>query len=135
MYNSSVDFVVKSILKSPLVNLNGLLYQKYDSFFGQEFLEKLDLDEADIKCEALEQHDTDIRIFRNRVSYTERISKELNIFFQNKKIVVTNSNQADYQCSNIAGYVPSESGFVYEFIGVNCDGYIWLDPKSVKLAG
>jgi hypothetical protein len=67
--------------------------------------------------------------------YRVNLSNDSTDFFENKNIVVTNSNQTDYQCSNIAGYVPSESGFVYEFIGVNCDGYIWLDPKSVKLAG
>lgn len=66
--------------------------------------------------------------------YKINLSNNSADFFQKKNIVITNSNQADYNCSNLAGYVPSESGFVYEFTGVNCDGYIWLDPKSVKLA-
>jgi hypothetical protein len=65
--------------------------------------------------------------------YKINLSNNSTDFFEKKNIVVTNSNQADYKCSNLAGYVPSESGFVYEFTGVDCDGYIWLDPKSVKL--
>jgi hypothetical protein len=86
MHNDSVDFVVKSIQKSPLVNLDGVLYQKYDTFFNQQLLDMLDLDERNLKCESLQQHDIDTRINRKRVAYSEKISKELNIFFQNKKI-------------------------------------------------
>lgn len=86
MHNDSVDFVVKSIQKSSLVNLNGLIYQKYDNFFDQQLLDMLNLNEQNLKFEKLEQHETNIRIFRNRVSYTEKISKELNIFFHNKKL-------------------------------------------------
>jgi len=41
MYNSSVDFVVKSIQKLPLVNLDGLIYQEYHNFFEDIWLEKI----------------------------------------------------------------------------------------------
>ena len=51
MHNDSVDFVVKSIQKSPLVNLDGVLYQKYDTFFNQQLLDMLDLDERNLKYE------------------------------------------------------------------------------------
>lgn len=66
--------------------------------------------------------------------YRVNLSNNSTDYFQKKNMVITNSSQADYKCSNLAGYVPSESGFIYEFTGVNCDGYIWLDPKSVKLS-
>ena len=87
MHNDSVDFVVKSIQKSPLVNLDGVLYQKYDTFFNQQLLDMLDLDEQNLKYEILQHHDTGARINRKKVAYTERLSKELTIFFYNKKII------------------------------------------------
>ena len=126
MYNSSVDFVVKSILKSPLVNLDGLLYQKYDSFFGQEFLEKLDLDEADIKCEALEQHDNNIRILRKKASYAERISKELNIFFQNKKIINALEEKFSEELS------PEQADIWFDYPGYTLNPHI--DDQRIKLS-
>ena len=54
-------------------------------------------------------------------------------YVEKKNAVVTNSKQSDYKCSNISGIIKSESNFVYSFIGVNCDGYIWIDVKSLKI--
>ena len=54
-------------------------------------------------------------------------------YAEGKNIIITNSQQTDYKCSNINGIVKSESNLGYEFTGVNCDGYIWIDPKSLKL--
>jgi hypothetical protein len=126
MYNSSVDFVVKSILKSPLVNLDGLLYQKYDSFFGQEFLEKLDLDERNLKCESLQKHDIDTRINRKRVAYTERISKELNIFFQNKKIINALEEKFSEELS------PEQADIWFDYPGYTLNPH--LDDQRIKLS-
>ena len=126
MYNSSVDFVVKSILKSPLVNLNGLLYQKYDSFFGQEFLEKLDLDERNLKCESLQKHDIDTRINRKRVAYTEKISKELNIFFQNKKIINALEEKFSEELS------PEQADIWFDHPGYTLNPH--LDDQRIKLS-
>jgi len=86
MYNSSVDFVVKSIQKTPLVNLNGLIYQEYQDFFDDIWLEKLTIDLEKLKLTALEKQEELEKSFRKRVDYSEKISKELNIFFKNKKI-------------------------------------------------
>jgi hypothetical protein len=83
MYNDSVDFVVKSIQKTPLVNLNGLIYQEYQDFFDDVWLEKLKIDTKSIKLEKLNNQETKKRA---RVHYEEKISKELNIFFRNNKI-------------------------------------------------
>jgi len=54
-------------------------------------------------------------------------------YAEGKNAVVTNSNQADYKCSNLIGIIKSESNLTYDFVGVNCDGYMWIDAKSFKL--
>jgi hypothetical protein len=86
MHNDSVDFVVKSIQKTPLVNLNGLIYQEYQDFFDDVWLEKLSIDLEKLKLTTLERQEELEKSFRKRVDYSEKISKELNIFFKNKKI-------------------------------------------------
>jgi len=86
MHNDSVDFVVKSIQKTPLVNLNGLIYQEYQDFFDDVWLEKLKIDLEKLKLTALERQEELEKSFRRRIDYSETISKELNIFFKNKKI-------------------------------------------------
>lgn len=126
MYNSSVDFVVKSIQKSPLVNLNGLIYQKYENFFDQYLLDKLDLEQQNLKCEGLEQHDTAIRTFRSRVSYTETISKELNIFFSNKKII----NALEEKFS--AALAPEQADIWFDHPGYALNPHI--DDQRIKLS-
>ena len=50
-----------------------------------------------------------------------------------KDAIVTNSSQADYKCANISGEVKSYLNYFYEFTGVNCDNYIWIDINSIKL--
>jgi len=52
MHNDSVDFVVKSIQKTPLVNLNGLIYQEYQDFFDDIWLKKLTIDLEKLKLTA-----------------------------------------------------------------------------------
>ena len=86
MHNDSVDFVVKSIQKTPLVNLNGLIYQEYQDFFDDSWLEKLSIDLEKLKLTVLEKQEKSEKSFRKRVDYSEKISKEFNIFFKNKKI-------------------------------------------------
>ena len=86
MHNDSVDFVVKSIQKTPLVNLNGLIYQEYQDFFDDVWLEKLSIDLEKLKLTTLERQEELEKSFRKRVDYSEKLSKELNIFFKNKKI-------------------------------------------------
>lgn len=126
MHNDSVDFVVKSIQKTPLVNLDGLLYQKYDIFFDQQFLDKLDLDDQHIKCEGLEQHDTSIRIFRKRVSYAEKISKELNIFFRNKKIINALREKFSHTLA------PEQADIWFDYPGYTLNPHI--DDSRIKLS-
>jgi hypothetical protein len=118
--------VVKSIKKSPLVNLDGLFYQKYDSFFNQQLLDMLDLDERNLKCESLQQHDIDTRINRKRVSYTEKISKELNIFFHNKKI--TNALEEVFSET----LLPEQADIWFDHPGYSLNPHI--DDNRIKLS-
>jgi hypothetical protein len=126
MHNDSVDFVVKSIQKSPLVNLDGLLYQKYDTFFNQQLLDMLDLDEQNLKCESLQQHDIGTRINRKRVAYTEKISKELNIFFHNKKI----TNALEEVFSEVLS--PLQTDIWFDHPGYSLNPHI--DDNRIKLS-
>jgi hypothetical protein len=83
MHNDSVDFVVKSIQKSPLVNLNGLIYQEYEDFFDEDILNLLSFETNKVKLEKFAlQND------RNRlsVSHNEKVMKHITIFFRNQKI-------------------------------------------------
>lgn len=126
MHNDSVNFVVKSIKKSPLVNLDGLLYQKYDTFFNQQLLDMLDLDEQNLKCESLQQHDIGTRINRKRVAYTEKISKELNIFFHNKKI--TNALEEIFSET----LLPEQADIWFDHPGYSLNPHI--DDNRIKLS-
>lgn len=86
MHNDSVDYVVKSIQKAPLVNLNGIIYQEYEDFFDEDILNLLSFEanEVELKKFAL-QHD------RNRmaVSHDNKVMKHITIFFRNQKIKKT----------------------------------------------
>jgi hypothetical protein len=126
MHNDSVDFVVKSIQKSPLVNLDGLLYQKYDTFFSQQLLDMLDLDERNLKCESLQKHDIDTRINRKRVAYTEKISKELNIFFHNRRI----TNALEEIFSEVLS--PLQTDIWFDHPGYSLNPH--LDDNRIKLS-
>lgn len=83
MYNSSVDFVVKSIQKSPLVNLNGLIYQKYENFFDDFMVNKIVHEHTGFEFDKLE---TQEHKPRRKLSYQSKLSKELKILFSNVKI-------------------------------------------------
>ena len=86
MHNDSVDFVVKSIQKTPLVNLNGLFYQEYNEFFDNFWLDKLNFNFNQIKTNKLEKQQENHRF---KVEYSEKISKELNILFKHALIKKT----------------------------------------------
>lgn len=91
MYNSSVDFVVKSIQKSPLVNLNGLIYQEYENFFDEPWIEKIQKEYNLYNFDQLEKQEHKPR---KKLNYQSKLSKELTILFSNSKI--TNSLQKSY---------------------------------------
>ena len=83
MYNSSVDFVVKSIQKSSLVNLNGLVYQEYQDFLDDFLVNKIMNEYKMSEFDKLENQDHKPRA---KLSYQSKLSKELKILFSNVKI-------------------------------------------------
>jgi len=123
MYNSSVDFVVKSIQKTPLVNLNGLIYQEYQDFFDDTWLEKLKIDTKFIKLEKLTNQENKKRA---RVHYEEKISKELNILFRNNKI--TNCLEDIFMTK----LKPNSSDIWIDYPGYSFKPH--TDDPSIKLA-
>jgi hypothetical protein len=83
MHNDSVDFVVKSIQKTPLVNLNGLIYQEYQDFFDDFLVKKIVNEYKMFEFDKLELQEHKPR---RKLSYRSKLSKELKILFSNVKI-------------------------------------------------
>lgn len=123
MYNSSVDFVVKSIQKSPLVNLNGLVYQEYQHFFDDAWLERLDFDFDNLKTNKLEKQEKHNRF---KVDYSEKISKELNIFFKNIKITTALEEKFNLSLN------PVVADIWFDFSGYQLTPHV--DNSSIKLS-
>ena len=80
MFNLSTQDVVSSIEKSPLVNLDGLVYQEYGNFFGNNF--NLDIRNKK-KFEKLENQ-TDLN--RVKLSNDDIDLKKIKIFFMNTQV-------------------------------------------------
>ena len=83
MFNLSTQDVVLSIENASLVNLDGLIYQEYDNFFGNNYelsfdnnknFEKLDKQKGEINFQRVKLKDDDMDI------------KKLKVFFMNSKI-------------------------------------------------
>ena len=82
MFNLSTQEVVLSIEKTPLVKLNGIVYQEYHNFFGNSMLEELkNLEDLD-----LVQLERQLDRPRQRVEYTEDIMKKVKLFFMHTSI-------------------------------------------------
>ena len=80
MHNLSTQEVVLSIENTPLVNMNGLVYQEYDNFFGKDI--EINFDKADsfVKLE------NQTHLNRLKLSDTDLNLKKLKILFMNSKI-------------------------------------------------
>jgi|DEB0MinimDraft_4_1074332.scaffolds.fasta_scaffold52786_2 hypothetical protein len=83
MFNDSIRFVAQSIEKSTVNEINSCYYQKYIDFFPSDLLKKLITIPSNVKFEKLEHQENRSRL---RVSYSEMISKELNVIFRSSKI-------------------------------------------------
>ena len=83
MFNLSTQDVVLSIKNTPLVNLDGLIYQKYDNFFGNSFELPFDNKENFIKLEYTENKN------RSKIDDSDVDIKKLKAFFMNSKITKT----------------------------------------------
>ena len=80
MFNLSTQEVVSSIEKAPLVNLDGLLYQEYDNFFGKTY--ELSIPEDEDFEQLVNQED----VPRVVLSKKSKVSRQLAIFFMQSKI-------------------------------------------------
>ena len=81
MFNLSIQEVVLSIEKTPVIKEKQFVYQYYHNFFGN--LQELELDIGNLNFYSLENQEN---YPRKRLSYNEKLSKQLHIFFMNSKI-------------------------------------------------
>lgn len=83
MFNDSINFLVRSIEKSALIEKNGCYYQKINNFFPENLLDELiKIDDTYV----LEKLETQTHMNRYRLSYEEPIIKKLNLIFHSQKI-------------------------------------------------
>lgn len=83
MFNDSINFVAQSIEKSPLLEKNGCYYQKFMNFFPEDLLDELVNVDETYKLEKVETQEHRNRV---RLSYSEIISKKINLIFRSTKI-------------------------------------------------
>ena len=81
MFNLSTQEVVLSIEKTPVIKEKQFVYQHYHNFFGNS--QELELDIGNLNFDSLEDQE---KFPRKRLSYNEKLSKQLHIFFMNSKI-------------------------------------------------
>lgn len=91
MHNLSTKEVVSSIEKTPLVELQGIIFQEYRDFFGKELLDILE-DTNNVMKTHLENQ-TDLP--RQRVEYSEPVMKKLKIFFMQESITTALEKKFD----------------------------------------
>lgn len=80
MFNLSTQDVVSSIEKTPLVNLDGIIFQEYKNFFGNNFHLPELKDKNFVKLELQED------LPRMRLDYNDELMKRIKVFFMNTGI-------------------------------------------------
>jgi hypothetical protein len=92
MLNSSIKFVVRSIEKAQVVNLNGILYQQFNNFFDHETMEMLSFDKHSVSVGkfVLQEHKP-----RFAVNHDEKIYKHMTIMFRHQSIKEVLENKFD----------------------------------------
>jgi len=80
MFNLSTQDVVSSIKNTPLVNLDGILYQEYENFFGNTFKLQSLANKRFVKLESQES------LPRLRLDYKDDLMKNINVFFMNTRL-------------------------------------------------
>lgn len=108
MFNLSTQEVVSSIEKAPLVNLNGIIYQEYNDFFGKNFVLPNLQDRSFVKLE-FQEH-----LPRVRLDYHDDIMRQIKIFFM--KNIITRCLSRKFKTD-------------LKFKSVD----IWVDDKGYKL--
>jgi len=80
MFNLSTQDVVSSIEKTPLVNLDGIIFQEYNNFFGKKIILPDLHDKSFLQLEMQENNN------RVRLDYQDDLLKKIRIFFMQTKI-------------------------------------------------
>jgi hypothetical protein len=80
MFNLSTQDVVLSIEKTPLINLDGIIFQEYQDFFGDGVTLPELKDKNFVKLEFQED------LPRMRLDYNDELMKRINVFFMNTGI-------------------------------------------------
>lgn len=86
MLDSSTKFVVQSIEKAQLVNLNGILYQQFNNFFDNDTMEMLSFDKQSVSVSKFALQEERPRFI---VNHNEKIHKHMTIMFKHRSIKET----------------------------------------------
>jgi hypothetical protein len=120
MLHLSTQEVVLSIEKSPVENLNGMVYQEYINFFGKDLNITIKEGASFVKLEGQEQ------LPRVRLDYKDILIKKLKVFFMNNKIT-----------KELEKKFKTELSFASVDIWMDNKGYFLephTDDKRIKLA-
>jgi len=83
MFNDSIRFVAQSIEKSPLIEKNNIVYQKYQNFLDEKILNRVESKIDMLKTVQLERQ---IKLPRQRADYNQELMRELKIIFSHSTI-------------------------------------------------
>jgi hypothetical protein len=120
MFNLSTQDVVLSIEKSPLVNLDGIIFQEYQDFFGDGFNLRELKNSNFVKLEFQED------LPRMRLDYKDDLMKSIKVFFMNTNITHALENKFS-----------TELKFESVDIWIDDEGYALaphIDDARIKLA-
>ena len=92
MLDNNIKFVVQSIEKAQLVNLNGILYQQFDNFFDKNTLEMLSFDKQTVSVSKFALQENRPRF---AVNHNEKIHKHMTIMFRHRSIREVLENKFD----------------------------------------
>ena len=92
MLDNNIKFVVQSIEKAQLVNLNGILYQQFDNFFDKDTLEMLSFDKQTVSVSKFALQENRPRFV---VNHNEKIHKHMTIMFRHRSIREVLENKFD----------------------------------------
>jgi|MDTA01.2.fsa_nt_gb hypothetical protein len=94
MFNLSTQEVVLSIEKSPLLVKEGIYYQHYQNFFGNDILKNLESVE-NLRTEEFSYSGQHVIPGRQLIDYSETAIKKMKILFSNEKITKSLENKFD----------------------------------------
>jgi len=123
MFNDSINFVAQSIEKSPLIEKNNIVYQKFTDIFDDRLINHINNTVDSLKTEQLQnQHN----VPRKKSIDSEKLVKELRIVFSHS--VVRGALEEKYKQQ----FKLSSCDFWYDTAGYFLSSHI--DNGSIKLS-